>query len=197
MRIFPLSFQTKKRCEEKTRLGVDLFLRFPLFCQKKRESERARAREKRAKKLLLDFLYSFLLLFIVMDSDGLSIHCVGNYDLGKTIGQGQFGKVKLGRHVITREIVAIKIIIKSRLDANTLRMVYREIQIMKLLRHTYIIQLYQVVETEKHLFLIMEYAQGGEVLDYIVTHGRLPERESRRFFCQIMVALHYCHGNPG
>jgi serine/threonine protein kinase len=128
-------------------------------------------------------------------NDQTRLQCVGNYDVGKTIGQGQFGKVKLGRHVLTRELVAIKIIQKSKLDQKTLRMVYREIHIMKLLRHPHVIQLYQILETEKYLFLIMEYASGGEVLDYIVAHGRLQEKEARRFFIQIICALKYCHKN--
>lgn len=70
-------------------------------------------------------------------------------------------------------------------------MVYREISIMKLLRHPNIIRLYEVVDTEKVLFLIMEYASGGEVLDFIVAHGRLGEKEARRFFRQILSAIAY------
>ena len=70
-------------------------------------------------------------------------------------------------------------------------MVYREISIMKLLHHPNIIRLYEVVDTEKVLFLIMEYASGGEVLDFIVAHGRLGEKEARRFFRQILSAIAY------
>jgi hypothetical protein len=91
------------------------------------------------------------------------IQCVGNYDLGKTLGRGQFGKVKLARHVITGEKVAVKIIRKSKLDRDAMALVRREIYIMKLLHHPHIIKLYEVLETEKVLFLIMEYASGGEV----------------------------------
>jgi serine/threonine protein kinase len=59
--------------------------------------------------------------------------------------------------------VAIKIISKNKLDAKTLKMVYREVSIMKLLNHPHIIRLYEVIETATHLFLVMEYASGGEV----------------------------------
>jgi serine/threonine protein kinase len=62
---------------------------------------------------------------------------------------------------------------------------------MKLLRHPNVIRLYEVVDTEKVLFLIMEYASGGEVLDFIVAHGRLGEKEARRFFRQILSAIAY------
>jgi MAP/microtubule affinity-regulating kinase len=121
------------------------------------------------------------------------IQCIGHYDLDKTIGQGQFGKVKLATHVLTGERVAVKIILKSKLDEDTLKKVYREVRIMKLLNHPNIIRLYEVIETEKVLFLVMEYASGGEVLDFIVAHGRLQEREARKFFQQIVSAVDYCH----
>ena len=91
------------------------------------------------------------------------IQCVGHYDLLKTIGRGQFGKVKLARHALTGEKVAVKIIRKTKLDAEAMALVRREIYIMKLLHHPHIIHLYEVLETEKVLFLIMEYASGGEV----------------------------------
>lgn len=105
------------------------------------------------------------------------IQCIGHYDLDKTIGQGQFGKVKLATHVLTGERVppqppaclgfatkpltppsiclfvqvAVKIILKSKLDEDTLKKVYREVRIMKLLNHPNIIRLYEVIETEKVL----------------------------------------------
>jgi serine/threonine protein kinase len=87
----------------------------------------------------------------------------------------------------------VKIIQKDKLDENTMKMVYREVNIMKLLNHPNIIRLYEVLDTKRFLFLIMEYASGGEVLDYVVAHGRLQEREAKRFFVQIAAALRYCH----
>jgi len=122
--------------------------------------------------------------------------CVGNYDLGKTIGNGKFGKVKIGTHVLTGEKVAIKIVRKNRIDKDGVPLVYREINIMKLLKlldHPNIIKLYEIVETESVVFMIMEYAAGGEILDYLITHGKLPEREARRFFAQVVSAMQYCH----
>jgi len=121
------------------------------------------------------------------------VSCVGHYDLEKTIGQGQFGKVKLARHVLTGSRVAVKIIVKSKLDEETLKKVYREVRIMKELNHPNIIRLYEVIETEKVLFLVMEYASGGEVLDFIITHGKLNESQARKFFYQIVSAVDYCH----
>lgn len=122
--------------------------------------------------------------------------CVGNYDLGKTIGNGKFGKVKIGTHVLTGEKVAIKIVKKNRIDKDGVPLVYREINIMKLLKlldHPNIIKLYEIVELENVVFMIMEYAAGGEILDYLITHGKLPEREAKRFFAQVVSAMQYCH----
>jgi len=94
---------------------------------------------------------------------------IGNYFLQKTIGEGTFGKVKLGLHTLTGEKVAIKILEKERItDASDVERVSREIHILKLIRHPNIIQLYEIIETPKKLYLIMEYASGGELFDYIV-----------------------------
>uniref|UniRef100_A0A8C5GDI9 non-specific serine/threonine protein kinase n=1 Tax=Gouania willdenowi TaxID=441366 RepID=A0A8C5GDI9_GOUWI len=100
---------------------------------------------------------------------------IGNYRLLKTIGKGNFAKVKLARHILTGKEVAIKIIDKTQLNPTSLQ------------------KLFEVIETEKTLYLIMEYASGGEVFDYLVAHGRMKEREARAKFRQIVSAVHYCH----
>eukprot|EP00064_Thunnus_orientalis_P014448 superscaffoldBa00002504_g14493 len=91
---------------------------------------------------------------------------IGNYRLLKTIGKGNFAKVKLARHILTG------------------RELFREVRIMKTLNHPNIVQLFEVIETEKTLYLIMEYASGGEVFDYLVAHGRMKEKEARAKFRQ-------------
>ncbi|XP_041122939.1 MAP/microtubule affinity-regulating kinase 3 isoform X3 [Polyodon spathula] len=118
---------------------------------------------------------------------------IGNYRLLKTIGKGNFAKVKLARHILTGREVAIKIIDKTQLNPTSLQKLFREVRIMKILNHPNIVKLFEVIETDKTLYLIMEYASGGEVFDYLVAHGRMKEKEARSKFRQIVSAVQYCH----
>ncbi|XP_012723587.2 MAP/microtubule affinity-regulating kinase 4 isoform X5 [Fundulus heteroclitus] len=118
---------------------------------------------------------------------------IGNYRLLKTIGKGNFAKVKLGRHILTGREVAIKIIDKTQLNPTSLQKLFREVRIMKGLNHPNIVKLFEVLETDRTLYLVMEYASGGEVFDYLVSHGRMKEVEARAKFRQIVSAVHYCH----
>ena len=129
---------------------------------------------------------------------------IGKYRLLKTIGKGNFAKVKLAKHIPTGKEVAIKIIDKTQLNPGSLQKLFREVRIMKTLDHPNIVKLYQVsedwknfqllklslsvvqvIETEKTLYLVMEYASGGEVFDYLVLHGRMKEKEARAKFRQV------------
>ncbi|XP_032089709.1 serine/threonine-protein kinase MARK2 isoform X7 [Thamnophis elegans] len=118
---------------------------------------------------------------------------IGNYRLLKTIGKGNFAKVKLARHVLTGKEVAVKIIDKTQLNSSSLQKLFREVRIMKVLNHPNIVKLFEVIETDKTLYLVMEYASGGEVFDYLVAHGRMKEKEARAKFRQIVSAVQYCH----
>jgi len=66
---------------------------------------------------------------------------------------------------------------------------------MKQLNHAHIIRLYEVIETPKELYLVLEYAPGGELFDYLVGHGRMKEKDARALFRQIVAAIRYCHKN--
>ncbi|TNJ26643.1 Kinase, CAMK CAMKL [Giardia muris] len=119
---------------------------------------------------------------------------IGNYVLGKTLGTGTFGKVRLGVHERTGLTVAVKIM--SRVKINQMGMwakVEREIRIMQMARHPHIIALYEVIETPEEIYLVMECAEGGELFSYIVQHKRLDVDTARRFFQQIISALNYLH----
>jgi MAP/microtubule affinity-regulating kinase len=79
------------------------------------------------------------------------------------------------------------------LDDKKLGKLYREVRIMKLLHHPYIVRLFEVIETKSAIFLVMEYSSGGELYDYLVVHGRMKEKEARAKFRQILSAVSYCH----
>uniref|UniRef100_A0A3Q1CBG5 non-specific serine/threonine protein kinase n=1 Tax=Amphiprion ocellaris TaxID=80972 RepID=A0A3Q1CBG5_AMPOC len=112
---------------------------------------------------------------------------IGNYRLLKTIGKGNFAKVKLARHILTgREVNGCAIIY------NVSRICLYLFDFNLILFWT-TVQLFEVIETDKTLYLIMEYASGGEVFDYLVSHGRMKEVEARAKFRQIVSAVHYCH----
>ncbi|XP_056139479.1 serine/threonine-protein kinase SIK3 homolog isoform X2 [Lampris incognitus] len=118
---------------------------------------------------------------------------VGFYEIERTIGKGNFAVVKLATHIITKAKVAIKIVDKTQLDDENLKKIFREVQIMKMLRHPHIIRLYQVMDTERMIYLVTEYASGGEIFDHLVAHGRMAEKDARKKFKQIVAAVHFCH----
>ncbi|XP_044352002.1 serine/threonine protein kinase OSK4 isoform X1 [Triticum aestivum] len=122
-----------------------------------------------------------------------------NYNVGKTLGHGTFGKVMIAEHKLTGQKVAIKILNRRQMEIMEMEeKAKREIKILRLfidLIHPHIIRVYEVIETPKDIFVVMEYCQNGELLDYIVEKGRLQEDEARRIFQQIISGVEYCHRN--
>ncbi|KAF6327671.1 maternal embryonic leucine zipper kinase [Rhinolophus ferrumequinum] len=114
------------------------------------------------------------------------------YELYETIGTGGFAKVKLACHILTGEMVAIKIMDKSALGSDLPR-IKTEIDALKNLRHQHICQLYHVLETANKIFIVLEYCSGGELFDYIISQDRLSEEETRVVFRQIVSAVAYVH----
>eukprot|EP00605_Chrysophyceae_sp_TOSAG23-4_P001245 GSChrysophyteH1.ASY1.ANO1.1356.1 assembled CDS len=103
---------------------------------------------------------------------------LGQYQLGKTLGIGAFGKVKLAGKIKHMEMA---------------EKVRREINILNMCQHPHIIRLYEVIDTPSDIFVVMEFVSGGELFDYIVSRGRLPPDEARHFFHQIISGVEYCH----
>ena len=120
---------------------------------------------------------------------------IGNYKLGEEIGNGAFGKVILGFHIITGEKVAIKILDKLILSQTPedYELVKQELNILKIVKHKFIVQLYEILETAQHIFIIMEYCEGQDIMDYILARTRLSEEESLKYFQQLINALYYLH----
>ena len=124
--------------------------------------------------------------------DGVTF--VGNYKIGKDLGKGTFGKVKVGTHILTGEKVAIKVLEKEKIiDVNDVERVAREIHILRIVRHPVVVQLYEILETAKEIYLIMEYARGGELFEFIVSRKRVREKEAAKFLHQIISGIEYLH----
>lgn len=119
----------------------------------------------------------------------------GDYILGQTIGEGEFGKVKMGWKRQGGVQVAIKLIRREALgnDAKRLPKIYREIKILQGLDHDNIVRLREMVETDKHIGIILEYASGGELFDHILTYRYLKDAPARRLFAQLVSGVGYLH----
>lgn len=118
----------------------------------------------------------------------------GPYILLQTLGEGEFGKVKLGLHSQWAEEVAVKLIRRGSVE-NEVRMqkIRREIQVLETLKHPNIVRLYEVIETDKYIGIILDYASGGELFDHILAHRYLKEKDARKLFAQLISAVWYIH----
>lgn len=102
-------------------------------------------------------------------------HSLSDYIIGKQIGQGAYAIVKIGMHKQLNKKVALKIYEKERIkDIQRKKSVRREIRLMKRLNHPNICQLYEAIETEDQVILVLEYIGGGS------THGFLKSKPNRR-----------------
>ncbi|XP_038632781.1 serine/threonine-protein kinase NIM1-like [Scyliorhinus canicula] len=120
---------------------------------------------------------------------------IGFYQLRGEIGIGNFSKVKLGIHCLTKEKVAIKIMDKKQLSQNSQQPFINEVLNMEQLHHPNIIRLYEMLETQSRLYLVLEYADRGDLFTRISTQGRLMEYESKFIFVQIISAVKHMHEN--
>lgn len=129
---------------------------------------------------------------------------IGPWKLGRTLGTGSTGRVRLAKNINTGKLAAIKIVPKSnfkKLENPKYKTVggklpygiEREIVIMKLISHSNIMGLYDVWENKNHLYLVLEYVEGGELFDYLIKRGRLQEFEAVSYFKQIINGISYLH----
>ncbi|KAI4308267.1 hypothetical protein L6164_031359 [Bauhinia variegata] len=119
---------------------------------------------------------------------------VGKYEVGRTIGEGTFAKVKFARNSETGEPVALKILDKEKvLKHRMAEQIRREIATMKLIKHPNVVRLYEVMGSKTKIYIVLEFVTGGELFDKIVNHGRMSEDEARRYFQQLINAVDYCH----
>ncbi|XP_050532898.1 SNF-related serine/threonine-protein kinase [Daktulosphaira vitifoliae] len=118
----------------------------------------------------------------------------GLYNLEQTLGKGHFAVVKSARHVFTGAQVAVKVIDKTKLEEVSRNHLYQEVRCMKLVQHPNVVRLYEVIDTQSKLYIILELADGGDLYDYIMKHdGGLSEKLACEYFAQIVRAISYCH----
>uniref|UniRef100_A0A453AZB3 non-specific serine/threonine protein kinase n=1 Tax=Aegilops tauschii subsp. strangulata TaxID=200361 RepID=A0A453AZB3_AEGTS len=148
---------------------------------------------------------------------------MGKYEMGRTLGEGHFGKVRLARHADTGRAFAIKILDRQRILAMKIdeqvrapsaqsidrffpgffrlaclfvvvvAQIKTEIATLKLLKHPNVVRLYEVAASKTKIYMVLEYVNGGELFEKIALKGKLSEKEGRKLFQQLMDAVSYCH----
>ena len=119
---------------------------------------------------------------------------IDHYILGQTLGSGAFAKVRLAAHEYTGSKVAIKIIKKSVIKSHKMSVkIEREIRLMRYFNHPNLIKLYQVLDADQNIFVVMEYVNGGELFNLVNEGSGLDEVSARKYFRQIIDGVEHCH----
>lgn len=120
---------------------------------------------------------------------------IGDYLIIQQLGVGTTGKVKLAQHQVTGKQVAIKVISKSKFlqKPELQRKIRREIALMRLLDHPHLLKLVEVCESQRRLYIVLEYASHGELFDYLVKKRSLALDEALSFFRQLIYGLDFLH----
>eukprot|EP00002_Diphylleia_rotans_P002638 TRINITY_DN11679_c0_g1_i3.p1 TRINITY_DN11679_c0_g1~~TRINITY_DN11679_c0_g1_i3.p1 ORF type:complete len:492 (+),score=86.11 TRINITY_DN11679_c0_g1_i3:77-1552(+) len=126
---------------------------------------------------------------------GGQMELIGNYYMGRFLGKGAFGEVRIAHHRISGEEYAVKFIKKEGIkDFQNAERMSAEIMALTVLRHPNVLHMYEVFDTADSTCYVMEYVPGGDLLNYIVQNGSLDEYTMFKYFQQIISAVEYCHG---
>ena len=118
---------------------------------------------------------------------------INNYSFKKDIGEGNFGKVKLGIYNPTGEEFAIKVLNKDKIKIKMKNSIFKENQIITKFNHINVIYVFQILEDKDNFYIIMEYCKHGELFDYIVKNEKLSEEEASIFFYQLINGIEHIH----
>ena len=118
---------------------------------------------------------------------------IANYILREDIGEGNFGKVKLGIFKQTGEEFAIKILNKKKIKIKMKNTVFKENEIITKFNHINVIFVLDIIEDPENYYIVMEYCKSGELFDYIVDKQHLEEDEAAIFFYQLINGVEYVH----
>ncbi|ETO21659.1 hypothetical protein RFI_15547 [Reticulomyxa filosa] len=120
--------------------------------------------------------------------------CLKDFEIGKRLGRGKFGKVYLVREKKKQFVVALKVLWKqSLIKHNVEHQLRREIEILANLRHPNVIRLYGYFYDQEKVYLMLEFCAGGEVFNHLRAAEKFDERRSARYISSLASALHYCH----
>jgi len=128
------------------------------------------------------------------DSNSAKKWQLADFEIGKPLGRGKFGNVYLAREKKSKYIVALKVLFKSQLVTNSVHhQLKREIEIQSHLRHSNILRLFGYFYDDSRVYLILEYAQRGELYSLLRKIGRFEEKQAAVYLSQLIEALRYCH----
>ncbi|GAV83122.1 Pkinase domain-containing protein/NAF domain-containing protein [Cephalotus follicularis] len=117
----------------------------------------------------------------------------GKYELGRLLGHGTFAKVYHARHLQSGKNVAMKVVGKEKvIKVGMMEQIKREISVMKMVKHTNIVELHEVMASKSKIYFAMELVRGGELFNKIAK-GRLREEVARLYFQQLISAIDFCH----
>ncbi|CAH1732095.1 testis-specific serine/threonine-protein kinase 4-like [Aphis gossypii] len=116
------------------------------------------------------------------------------YSVGRSVGSGSYATVKIAHSERHKCNVAIKIVSKLQEAPDYLeKFLPREIEVVKGLKHENLIRYYQAIETTHRVYIIMEYAENGCLLDIIKRDGKIDDDRARKWFMELVNAIEYCH----
>jgi len=115
------------------------------------------------------------------------------YDVKEKLGTGSFATVKRAVRKSDGKEFAIKIIKKSKLNSEELAVVHDEVEIMHKIHHENCVQLFEMFETSKKMYMVMEVLTGGELFDRIVAKGSYSEKEASELIRDVSGAINYLH----
>lgn len=114
---------------------------------------------------------------------------VGNFDLYNCIGQGSFASVYRGVNRTTRSVVAVKAIVRAKLNRKLQENLEAEISILQSIEHPNVMRLHEVQTTERHVYLVLEYCPGGDLMQVIRAKGAQSEEQTRLYLVQLAHGL--------
>ncbi|XP_045195540.2 uncharacterized protein LOC123551011 [Mercenaria mercenaria] len=120
---------------------------------------------------------------------------VGNYVIGKIIGEGTFSKVREARHVTNSEKRAVKVLPKKTIlkRPDVRRRFMREVKSLRKITHRNIVHIHEVMETAGNYYIVMDLLKGDNFKEYLNKRKRLVEDEAKHFMYQVVDAVHYMH----